>query len=108
MDAGANATIMTHKGETPTNLTSDENILKLLPIPDGGKKPSITMNKSELPVIPHYLQYPQFPYSDLPLHQQTSRLVNKATSSQFSELSIQERPFRDSGNCNVFMHIVLH
>lgn len=108
MDAGANATVMTHKGETPTDLTSDESILKLLPIPDGSKKPSMTVNTSELPVIPHYLQYPQFPYNDLPIHQQTSQLVDKATSSQFSELSIQERPFGDSGNCNVFMHIVLH
>ena len=82
---------MTHKGETPSNLTSDENIFKILPIPGGGKKPSMTVNTSELPVVPHYLQYPQFPYNDLPMHQQTSRLIDKATSSQFSELTIRVR-----------------
>ncbi|XP_054702819.1 ankyrin repeat domain-containing protein 40 isoform X1 [Grus americana] len=60
LHAGADKEILTKKGERPAQLTSKREIRKMLGVEDD-ELPDFTKD-SDLPIIPHYLANPPFPY----------------------------------------------
>lgn len=65
---GADTSIKTNKGETASQLVSSEDALKLLGCNQQEIKELLRIAKaknSQLPVIPHYLEHPTFPYTTI-------------------------------------------
>ena len=65
---GADTNIKTFKGESPSNLASSTEALNLLGCPLHERMEKLQCEKGEeLPIVPHYLQHPPFPYSEMAL-----------------------------------------
>ena len=60
LQSGADPNIRTDKGELPASLTDKEDILDLLPRLD-----EPTKHQGALPIIPHFMINPPFPYKDM-------------------------------------------
>ncbi|NXL86151.1 ANR40 protein, partial [Alectura lathami] len=60
LHSGADKEILTKKGERPAQLTSKREIRRMLGVEDD-ELPDVKTD-SELPIIPHYLANPPFPY----------------------------------------------
>ena len=78
--SGADPSIMSNKGETPSTVATEHRILKLFQTEtleqDMSMKPSSAPSDSQLPIIPNYLKNPPFPYSDTSLQQQPPLHLN--------------------------------
>ena len=68
LENGADVNLKTLKGETPAAVTTSSEILTLLGSPTEGTP----QRTSSLPFVPHYLEHPPFPYSDMSVPDSTS------------------------------------
>lgn len=66
LDSGADANIKALNGECPLDLVSSPEALNLLGCPLHERMEKLKCeDQGQLPIIPHYLQNPPFPYSDV-------------------------------------------
>ena len=96
---GADANIATFKGETVTDLASSNEALSLLGCPLEERMRLLKLKNalplSALPIVPHYLQHPTFPYSEPRDQSEDNTMANgmgKGSSNPLPDLSLNQQP----------------
>ena len=73
LENGADSKAETKKGEIPSDLTDNPIVLSMLP------SNTVVHSSQHLPITPHYLQHPVFPYNDMIIKSENEK-PNKRTS----------------------------
>ena len=76
LQSGADVNIRTHYGQTPLDITSSPEVVKLL---GGGAENLAEAAKKELPIVPNYLANPPFPYYDITREIETAKYGDAGT-----------------------------
>ena len=91
---GADVNIKTFNDETTANLTTSEEALQLLGCPV--EKRLMVDSCSNLPIVPHYLKHPLFPYGDFSQYEPDIKLPSGSNKVE-SIVATKQQP--ESGDC---------